>query len=732
MKSLLPVLLCGLCATVGATAQTVSAPLATHSLRPTLTPSTAKAHNTPQRSMRPQNAPRPVPEKQRSHHELSYFADGTEFARDWTLGTLGQSYDELHATYKGYGLAQLYPQDLLSRYENNTITSINFYCCGGKFTNGRAFIIDTGTNEMVWMGQIGTITPTTDYKNWQLNSVPCDYTITGLETALLIGWVADAEEDPNDPYREQGVYFPIYNDPTDSGLGCYVMGVNAETDELEYIRTDARYYDYYGKLSNMCAYMTIDTEGSSAIGDNDAQLTEASSTRGLVGNESGAYSTLSFTNFGLDPISSLTLTCDIDGQQSEQTVKLDQPVTYYKSGKVRVPALVGSSEGVKQGTMTVTKVNGAEDEYSLNDDNVTSYKAVSMLSGYKRVPAVESFTSTTNGEAPLGYAALAKAQDQLGEFVPINIHVDYDTSLGSDPYVTDTYNSIVLVYATRFPSALVNRETLQGFDYQQVPEVAAQVADGMCEAQLGLEAAKPADGATSLSVTANLDFKFDVADEQYGIAYVFTEDGLQTDQLSTLPLNLAAEMKNNPELTQEEALEKLGYTDPITREAATEAYEDADGNFWYTTTLNDVACSISQSVGKTALVPATKAGETAHVTTTLSLPQRTPAVNLDNLKLAALLIDQTSGVVVTAKQIKVNEGSTGIAETTDRKVDVQIADGAFVVKAAHAEASVYSVDGRLVSSATVQGEASLPTFGHGVYVIKVTCDGQTTSQKALF
>ena len=64
--------------------------------------------------------------------------------------------------------------------------------------------------------------------------------------------------------------------------------------------------------------------------------------------------------------------------------------------------------------------------------------------------------------------------------------------------------------------------------------------------------------------------------------------------------------------------------------------------------------------------------------------------------------------------------------------DITAADGAFNVKANGVVAQVYDAQGRLVSSATVNGEASLPTFGKGVFIIRVTKGGNTTSQKAIF
>ncbi len=71
-------------------------------------------------------------------------------------------------------------------------------------------------------------------------------------------------------------------------------------------------------------------------------------------------------------------------------------------------------------------------------------------------------------------------------------------------------------------------------------------------------------------------------------------------------------------------------------------------------------------------------------------------------------------------------------KTTEGNAAIDVADGAFTVTADNAKAEVYSVDGKLVSSCTVNGTASIPTFGKGVYVIRVVENGSVTTKKATF
>ena len=94
--------------------------------------------------------------------------------------------------------------------------------------------------------------------------------------------------------------------------------------------------------------------------------------------------------------------------------------------------------------------------------------------------------------------------------------------------------------------------------------------------------------------------------------------------------------------------------------------------------------------------------------------------------------------MVTAAQIKLSDENTSSGPSSIDAVEnaanaqVAVADGAFNVTADNATAEVYTVDGKLVSSCTVNGSASLPTFGNGVYVIRVVSNGKVITKKATF
>ena len=157
--------------------------------------------------------------------------------------------------------------------------------------------------------------------------------------------------------------------------------------------------------------------------------------------------------------------------------------------------------------------------------------------------------------------------------------------------------------------------------------------------------------------------------------------------------------------------------------------------------MNHVARYTDEALGynEANYLGAIKVGQDIKLTTTLDT-KKNMFDNKDNLKVAVLLMDLTSGCVVTGCQAAIKQtNQTGEvinainnASASDGSAQVTVANGAFNVKAAHATAQVFDAEGRLVSSATINGEASLPTFGHGVYVIRVAEEGHITTHKAVF
>ena len=441
---------------------------------------------------------------------------------------------------------------------------------------------------------------------------------------------------------------------------------------------------------------------------------------------------------------------------------------YYCASTFHFDAPVNEAAGrYTNGKLTITKANGKADEYTTGQDNEYPYvHTVALSEAYKRTPVIEEFTSTTCGNCPFGIIGLPKAVEAVnGKAVAIAVHADYDAdSYGYDPLVSSSYENVAYQYASSFPSAFVNREEMT-HAYYGIVDAVKEMAEKPCEASMTFTPKKTLQG---IKMNTKLNFTIDAAEGEYGIAYAVTEDNVENvSQLNYLAYYYNEGTKKGYKQWVDWFNELPSDVKPLATSDFFTIGDDKNISYWSDFTMNHVGCSIddptfatSEAVYNKLVLPAIVKGQEVAHTYTLKNPTRTagtdnygnalqytsevPAVNNENLKYAALLIDLRSGKILTGCQAALGETVTSndkadlTAGINDVKADaadvadITAADGAFTVKANGAVAQVYDAQGRLVSSATVNGEASLPTFGKGVFIIRVTKGGNTTSQKAIF
>lgn len=677
----------------------------------------------------------------RSPLELSYQVNGDEINNAQPIAVIEAGMLKQNG-YDGYGLASLFDSDMLSRYVGNTIGKINFACWNATYADMKAFILNANTGEMLWSADVANPATVDLNKNnalgGQPNSVDCDYVIKD-STPLFIGWMAKSTAKKTDAAGgKYDVIMPSYVDNTGAGQGAYVF-IRTSKGQYGIATTASEVQDQQGNPYNVSAYITVETTGKGGLKQNDAQPVATSFARGLKSLDN-AKTQLRVANLGLAPMKSFDYTIDVNGQQKSGTYTFENPVGFYQYGVAQLAAPLNTTSGSATGTLTVTKVNSVDDEYTADNDNVAAYRVLTMDKAYNRMPVVEEFTSTTCGWCPYGIAGLKRTSEALdGNVVLIGIHTDYQKSLGTDPLIADGYADYVKAAATSFPSVMVNRE-YTGHAYNDAPTLAKHAATDLAEANLVVTSgAMPTNKLTkTFDVTTKLTFTVPVAEGDYGLSYVVTEDGVTgVEQLNYFKAQVANYTQQG--YTEAQVLKALGWDkdEDLTYFAKTGTYDRTTGSYWFEPTFDHVASGVSSWNGAADLVPATEAGKEITLTKKVTIPTRTsPAVVNKNLKVAVLLIHQPTGLIVTGAQVAPSETSkpTGIDEaaTTAGTAEITAKDGAFNVKAANATAQVFTADGKLVTSATVKGEASLPTFGKGVFVIRVTEGSHVTTQKAVF
>lgn len=692
----------------------------------------------------------------RNPKNLSYEVSGDELKNLQPFSTFPHS--ALQQAGFAVGYAQVFGRDVLNRFAGNKLGKIKFFPWLGVYSNAKVFVYDASTIDQV-NGTVGKALWSQDItiKGNTVNSVDCDYVIPaeGLKQGIVVGFYANVKAASSDQNKDNYTVV-CYQDKTQAGSGGYIWGHSAQAE------------GFLANLSSQGAATALwcETEGDAGLRTEDVCAAAADQARGAVGSTQSILG--QFINFGTDSIYSIDYTYENGGKTTSGTVKFREPVKYYCASTFHFDAPVNEAAGrYTNGKLTITKANGKDDEYTTGRDNEYPYvNTVALSEAYKRTPVIEEFTSTTCGNCPLGIIGLPKAVEAVnGKAVAIAVHADYDpNSYGYDPLVSSSYENVAYQYASSFPSAFVNREEMT-HAYYGIVDAVKEMAEKPCEVSMTFTPKKTLQG---IKMNTKLNFTIDAAEGEYGIAYAVTEDNVE----NVSQLNYFSYYYNEGT--------KKGYPQYVTwfndlpsdvKPLATGKFTTIeDGNnisYWSDFTMNHVGCSIddptfatSEAVYNKLVLPAIVKGQEVAHTYTLKNPTRTagtdnygnalqytsevPAVNNENLKYAALLIDLRSGKILTGCQAALGETVTSndkadlTAGINDVKADaadvadITAADGAFTVKANGAVAQVYDAQGRLVSSATVNGEASLPTFGKGVFIIRVTKGGNTTSQKAIF
>lgn len=665
-----------------------------------------------------------IDDAKRSHKELSYQVNGDEATQCYT----GQLQLNAVPGLTGYGFYQTYFQDMISRLKGNTISEIQFVAAEGSYRNVHVVILEAdpvkGQVAVVWQSETLNNIKTIQGEKINVNQIPCDYEITGEEKMLMIGWFA---EQVSNPAMLNAVG---YLDNTQQGYGFSFFGfVNGGLQLGESIANAGWSIDGATRVI-MASHIVVKTQGNSTIKDNDMMAVSSGVVRANVAGKGGDVQ-VSMTNMGLDPISSFEYQFECEGETKTNKFEFEKPMPFYSVGTFNLQAAVGKAAGAKEGKFTITKVNTVADEYADNKDNELAYNVVMMEKGYKRTPVVEEFTSNSCSACPYGAAAMKRLHDTYGdEIVLIAAHGNYQFE---DPMYDAEYAKMGI---NSYPIALVNRQ-YQGHAYfDAVPTVEKIATSDVCEADMTIKVgAAPANKLVkTIDVTTTLNFDFDVKAGDYSMVYALTEDGITgVKQLTSLPSLVDQNMEKNPGYTRDQIIEAMAEGDPYLIEVLKDGKEDNRGLYWSEPTFNHVSRGVTNADGQHPdNLPAATKNTPIEVKAKVNIPATVK--DRKNLKVVAMLIDNKTGVVVTGRQAAPSTTSTpsAIEEVGADAAQITVADGAFVVKANKAEAAVYSLDGKLVSSATVEGEASLPTFGKGVFVITVKADGKVYSQKATF
>lgn len=677
-----------------------------------------------------------VDDTKRSHKELSYQVNGDE-SSNASLVRIGLDFAEMAKNgVTGIGYAHLYTPEQLRGLAGNKLSQIVFSAWMGNYNGAIAFVVDPNEGRVLWTGNISEIKTINANFEGEYNVVDCNYQITGNEQALLVGWLAtSATPAQNDPYyANNGIVTIAYDDHTNLGNGTFIMA--SQEGSLVIYDNLKPLQDENGRIQMIASDIFCLTEGDAAIPDTDASFVTANPIRTLVGSEKGLD--MFIQNCGLDPITSVECEFTLDGKTSLAKYDLPQPILYLQTGGISPKALLPETACAANGTVEIIKINGADDAYVTDNDNIGDYTLVTMDKAYNRTPVYEIHNCTETDFADDGVMAVNKFNKNYGDKEGIALHgfaqlyQDYPEPLESKSYF-DVINNF---FQGKLPCAFANREYVSTQAYKDVDALTQAVLESPAEASISVEADSPSGFGSNatLDAKAKITFSTNAPKDKYGVSFILTEDQVEQPIFSYLGYFVNGYMDQGAD--ENWLKQNLGFDDEQIAYGKN-AQSDKNGDYYATTALDGVILGTSDPMGNKTLLPEIKSGQEYEIDFQ-SIPYngaRKPSIVEENLNVVALLIDQETYAIVTAVKTPINSTSLPSSINTVNKeggAQIEALNGAFSVKATNATAEVYTLDGRLVSSCTVNGEASLPTFGQGTYIIRVVEGNKIISKKAVF
>lgn len=339
---------------------------------------------------------------------------------------------------------------------------------------------------------------------------------------------------------------------------------------------------------------------------------------------------------GIAPVTSIDYTITTGSTSTQHHLELSDPITFMMNAEVLVPVEADATVGERDKVFKVTKVNGVANECT-TENMTASGKLVTVAKKPKVVPVVEEATGTWCGWCARGIPGLALLNKVYRDDV-ITIAVHGGGS--GDPMILDNYQ----LNTSSYPSCQINRGELVDPYYgsgNQAFGIGREVeAIQRSYVPAGVEIAAEWSDANqqAIKIKTTTTFVDNVADANYRIGYVLTEDGLVGTTSEWYQSNYyAGSSLNDPNLVNltkgESKITNVAYNYiPV---AAYEPFNGIEGSL-PTTIVKDEAMEHNY---------------------TIDISINTRIQDKNKLSVVALLIDKETGKIVNAAKFKFDKGS---------------------------------------------------------------------------
>lgn len=578
-------------------------------------------------------------------------------------------------------VATAYTNDLLQRFNGNKITGIRTKLLANVDNTVTAWIMDFETAEVITEKK--KMFASVSGKEIEINFD--EPFVIDANKPFIVGYTIKLKADKG------GI--TIVNNYTDYGLLLQVAG-------------DKQIYDYSGQYPN--AYLECITEGDAGLKANDVVLQPISQVRAIAGEEYELP--FVFYNYGTNPVTKLDYTYTLDGVEHNESLNLQDGIPFFSGGEAVDVDVAPGNGGKYVVDFTITKVNDTTDEFPT--DNSTTTNFLNLTEPQQRIAVMEEFTGTWCGWCTRGIVAVEQLKEAYEDaFIAICVHY-------GDEMQDDSYQQL-LQYVEGFPSAILNRtdfiDPYYGSNNSIHDDVQAILAMPS-EAKVGVSSELSEDKKT-INIASTLQFSLNTQGEDYSMAYVVVEDGI-----------------TGYEQTNYYAKEYASQTGLRLSDIPDDLKHLYDAGPAMTPDFNDVSRAIAGCMGLTGSLDGISftTGNSYIHEYAMAVPSSVKDIN--NVSVVALLIDNSTLEIVNAAKAKLGEASwTAIEQVTDQtNANIQVNDGAININAKGA-VQVYTIDGKLVSNVTSNGNVSIPTLGmNGVHLVRVvTANGIKVAKVAL-
>lgn len=349
---------------------------------------------------------------------------------------------------------------------------------------------------------------------------------------------------------------------------------------------------------------------------------------------------VSLWNIG-SKLTSIDYTIALDGKAgAEQHLDFGKDFGLGGTHTVEIPFAADSKIGTSTVTLTITKVNGAENACAIKTATGTLYTVEREF--VKRF-VVEEGTGTDCGYCPRGHVAMHNMHNLYGDqFIGIALHQRSST----DPMYNVSYD----LGFTSFPQCMVNRSNNFWDPYEQMPTVLKASLDEIALTDVTVTGTF-AEEDTKVNATASVE---SLVAGDYNLAFMLTADGLTGKTNSWKQQNYFCKgHAGNPYKSKSSMPEDIQFL--------------WDKGSSYVETYNDVLISSSYvNNNNKATLPTLVANGTVNSEYSLKMPTKVAlkkALKLDQIYVVAVLLDKKTGAIVNAGRARVT-GSTGIEDVT--------------------------------------------------------------------